>query len=364
MPKKNLIKKLWFLAIWCLVTFATQLVVVKVVTERYGFKFNGRQFALFIALISVTFNLALIFLAGWVDRERLKKEHKRFMLSGFCGAGVVICGLLVLNFKDLNAMAANALYKGILIPIAFVVSLCYGLHLLKQDGGKAWNKAKAWPQIGAFLLAIAAVVTAVKGSGQSGFALFAHWFPPTVLLMYGLCYAPRMWCFKTQTGPQLTFFGGEHIFTFTVVVSIIGLVHIIPLGLLPESAQVIVQQMRFTKDLLRPEIMLLGLLAGVSFGLYAPASILILMYDQGQRATIAYGSIVHKTIGLAGTIVAAVVLVIFVPVWFTGQEAAWPNRTEIVSFFIFCGATLVPVLAEVAWFKNFSLQRKSSIQTA
>lgn len=343
---KRLIKRLWFLALWCLITFATQLVVVKVVTENYGLKFNGKQFALFTAQISVLFNLGLVVLAGWVDKKRLKQEYKRFILSGFCGAGVVICGLLVLNFRDLNALTANALYKGTLIPLAFGVSLIYGYYMMNDDEGRAWKKAKAWPQIGAFLLALGAVATAVIGGSRSGFDLFSHWFPPLVLFMYAVNYTPRLWLFKTQQGNQLTYFGGEHIVTVTVVTLIVGLVHVAPCDLLPTTMSDIIQQMRFTKELLRPEIWKLGLLAGISFGLYAPASILILMYDQGNKGTVAYGSIFHKTIGLAGTLVAACVLVYGVPVWFPGHKAEWPNRTEIISFAIFCGATIIPLIAE------------------
>jgi hypothetical protein len=279
-----------------------------------------------------------------------------FMPAGFRTSGIIVCGLLVLGFKALNAVTANSIYKGILIPIAIHVGIKLARKIKDpEERKKALAKLMAWPQLLSVTLALCAVILAIAGSIISGgFNLFATWFPPVVIMIYAWCYLGRLEIMRTQTGDDRTYTGGEQPFSaLGVTVGILALhivgfltVKYLPSFITPGSVSEVVQQMQFTKAMLAPKYLILMVISGVSFGLYAPASILILMYKEGAIGTVTYGSIAHKGTGLGATILAAQVLDKLVP-FLTGKTAKPVSWEEWAAFALFGVAMLLPLAVDM-----------------
>jgi hypothetical protein len=339
------------------VTFTSNLVALKLATESYGYGLNGKQFAMGTAVVAVLVNVALVTLAGWVDLARIRREWRKvFVPAGFRTTGIVMCGLLVLCFQSLNALTANALYKGILIPIALFVAVKMVRKIqCDKERKAAVAKLLAWPQLVAVALAVVAVVLAVVGSIMSGgFNLFANWFPPTVISVYAWCYFGRLEIMRSQDGEHKTYTGGEQPFAALGVLAGVVVIHLVgyltrrylPELITPNSVSSIVQQMLFTKAMLEPRYLKLMVVAGLSFGLYASASVLILMYKDGQVGTVTYGTITHKWVGLVATILSAFILDKLVPV-LTGKVAKPVSTQEWIAFTLFAAATFLPPLVEI-----------------
>jgi len=347
--EKNTVLYYLFLVLWCMLAYLGNLVFLKIATEKYGYDFPSKQFAFGVAIIAVCFNFIFVRMMKWFDVEDFKMNYKNlYFPNGICTGLIIISGLLVLSFKNLGVTAASSIYKGILVPIGFAVAIKYAMSLSENDKKKEFSKVVAWPQIVSLTIALCAVMFAVWINRKSN---WLNWFAWIVIFIYSYSYYQRLSRMKNVKN-QLAYAAGEQQICTVTVLLFIGCIQIIAFFLPKEMNTnlnwlfALIKEMQFTIEIFNVKCLFLMVLSGILFGLYAPASILIIMFNKGKVGTLTFGTITHKGVGVAAVAIAPYIID-KLSHFLTGKVAPQTSADEWRAFFMFSLAVIFPVGVEV-----------------
>lgn len=314
----------------------------KLATESYGAGIDGLMLAPWVTLVAVAVNVVFYAVTGLFNWQRIRKEWIRFLVSGTAVGSLIISGVLLLALKIVKLTEGATLQKALGVPMSIIAILIF----LKQERSRLRHD---YYQLSGGALALVAIYLNMKGI-SGGRIMALPFFVIILLIMYALGCLVRTPIMRTDKGKnKLEFGAGEQPFSTLLVVIFCALVAFGDLTILPDKLQEPLLKMQ--TGLLHPtwNIIKWACIIGVPFGLYAPTSVLLLMYTKGG-STAMLGYIMQKLAGVSGAVLGLPILHLFVGLFFPYQEnlkVPWYESREIQALLLFSLATFVSLIPQL-----------------
>ncbi len=328
------------------VLYTLYLMATKLATKKYGGNLNGLHVAPWLALFAAGFNVIFYACFGCFSWKRFKEQWPIFLLSGCATGTIIVTGVTTLALNAIKITEASALTKATAIP----ASLLAILFLLKEERRQLWQKKH---QLLGGVVALAAIAANLHGIANRVASVPS--FIYCLVALYALASFTRTPLFRKTPGDALGYAAGDQIFAFFAVFVFCCFVWLGNFSVLPSLLVEPFSQMR--EGLLHPSVKIMKWtgVAALPFALYAPMSILMLMYKE-QGSTGLVGAIMQKLAGVIGTVISLPLMNLCSWLFFgvSSSDLQWYDRTELVGLALYSGATLISLASEIKQlFDNF-----------
>lgn len=326
----------------------------KLATEGYGAEIDGLMLAPWVTLVAVSVNMVFYAVTGLFNWMRIRKEWKRFLVSGTAVGFLIISGVVLLALKIIKLTEGATLQKALGVPMSIVAILIF----LKAERSRL---IRDYYQLIGGTLALVAIYLNMKGISGGSIARLPF-FVIILLVMYALGCLVRTPIMRTDKGEnKLEFGAGEQPFSTLIVFVSCALLVVGNMTVLPDQLQGPLVKMQ--AGLLHPtwKMMMWAFIIGIPFGLYAPTSVLLLMYN-GGGSTAMLGYIMQKLAGLGGATLGLPTLHLFVWLFFSYNEnikVPWYDMKEIQALLLFFSATFISLIPQLRAYRRLREQEKS-----
>jgi hypothetical protein len=337
--------KLSWLIILASLLYTTYQINLKLASENFAGNLNGLHVAPWVTIIAVSINICFYGIFGCFNLGRLKEQWLIFLVSGLTTSAIVNSGVITTALKAVSITEASTLTKATAVPASLLATI---LLISKERGQLLRNK---YQMIGGALALCAIVVNLMSITARmSGLPMFVF----VLTGIYALASFIRTPLIRKNSGDPLGYAAGDQLFASMFVYGFCAFLRWGNFSFLPQ--QLVSPFMEMRTGLSNPNFKMLGwaFVIALPFAIYAPTSILILMYKKND-ATALVGSIMQKLVAVVAAVLALPTMHLVVWLFFDVNinQMPWYNKSEILGLGFFVAATIISIFPQIKeFFKN------------